>query len=67
MNMNETVTAVNLTSPQPTGPQPIRLHLNGEWVQRSATPRTHLGDFVREQCGLTGIHLGCEHHRRLRR
>jgi carbon-monoxide dehydrogenase small subunit len=61
MNMNETVTAVNPTSPQPTGPQPIRLHLNGEWVQRSATPRTHLGDFVREQCGLTGTHLGCEH------
>jgi carbon-monoxide dehydrogenase small subunit len=56
MNMNETVTPVNSTSPQP-----IRLHLNGEWVQRSATPRTHLGDFVREQCGLTGTHLGCEH------
>jgi carbon-monoxide dehydrogenase small subunit len=60
MNMNETVTAVNPASP-PASPQPIRLHLNGEWVQRSATPRTHLGDFVREQCGLTGTHLGCEH------
>jgi carbon-monoxide dehydrogenase small subunit len=56
MNMNETVTTVD-----PTGAQPIRLHLNGEWVHRSATPRTHLGDFVREQCGLTGTHLGCEH------
>jgi carbon-monoxide dehydrogenase small subunit len=56
MKMNENVTA-ELTA----APQPIRLHLNGEWVQREATPRTHLGDFVREQCGLTGTHLGCEH------
>jgi carbon-monoxide dehydrogenase small subunit len=43
------------------GPQPIRLQLNGKWVQHAAAPRTHLGDFVREQCGLTGTHLGCEH------
>ncbi|MDB5728782.1 MAG: (2Fe-2S)-binding domain protein, partial [Noviherbaspirillum sp.] len=56
MKMNENVTA-ELTA----APQPIRLHLNGDWVQREATPRTHLGDFVREHCGLTGTHLGCEH------
>jgi carbon-monoxide dehydrogenase small subunit len=42
-------------------PQPIRLHLNGAWVRHDAAPRTHLGDFVRDQCGLTGTHLGCEH------
>jgi carbon-monoxide dehydrogenase small subunit len=24
-------------------------------------PRTHLGDFLREHCRLTGTHLGCEH------
>ncbi|RYE92111.1 MAG: 2Fe-2S iron-sulfur cluster binding domain-containing protein, partial [Oxalobacteraceae bacterium] len=42
-------------------PQPIRLHLNGAWVRHDATPRTHLGDFVRDHCGLTGTHLGCEH------
>jgi carbon-monoxide dehydrogenase small subunit len=42
-------------------PQPVRLHLNGAWVRHDATPRTHLGDFVRDQCGLTGTHLGCEH------
>ncbi|MDB5772689.1 MAG: (2Fe-2S)-binding domain protein [Burkholderia sp.] len=56
MKMNE-----NITAEFTAGPQPIRLHLNGEWIQRDATPRTHLGDFVREHCGLTGTHLGCEH------
>jgi len=44
-----------------TEPQPIRLHLNGAWVRHDAAPRTHLGDFVRDHCGLTGTHLGCEH------
>jgi carbon-monoxide dehydrogenase small subunit len=24
-------------------------------------PRTTLADFLRQQCGLTGTHLGCEH------
>jgi carbon-monoxide dehydrogenase small subunit len=56
MKMNE-----NITAEIAAGPQPIRLQLNGEWVQRDATPRTHLGDFVRDHCGLTGTHLGCEH------
>jgi carbon-monoxide dehydrogenase small subunit len=56
MKMNE-----NIAAEFTAGPQPIRLHLNGEWVQRDASPRTHLGDFVRDHCGLTGTHLGCEH------
>jgi carbon-monoxide dehydrogenase small subunit len=56
MKMNEDM-ATALTA----GPQPIRLHLNGAWVRHDATPRTHLGDFVRDYCGLTGTHLGCEH------
>lgn len=56
MKMNENV-AAEFTA----GPQPIRLHLNGQWVQRDTPPRTHLGDFVRDHCGLTGTHLGCEH------
>jgi len=54
--MNEDI-ATALTA----GPQPIRLHLNGAWVRHDAAPRTHLGDFVRDHCGLTGTHLGCEH------
>ncbi|MDB5824273.1 MAG: carbon monoxide dehydrogenase small chain [Herminiimonas sp.] len=45
----------------PTSPaQNVRLNLNGELVEKSAAARTHLADFVREQCGLTGTHLGCE-------
>lgn len=56
MKMNEDI-ATGLS----TAPQPIRLHLNGAWVRHDATPRTHLGDFVRDHCGLTGTHLGCEH------
>ncbi|WP_241672992.1 xanthine dehydrogenase family Fe-S subunit [Lacisediminimonas profundi] len=39
----------------------VRLQVNGEQVEHLAEPRTHLGDFVRDQCGLTGTHLGCEH------
>ena len=35
--------------------------VNGEKLQASAEPRTHLGDFLREQQRLTGTHLGCEH------
>jgi carbon-monoxide dehydrogenase small subunit len=41
--------------------QPISLHINGQLQLHKAAPRTHLGDFLREQCGLTGTHLGCEH------
>ena len=39
----------------------IRLSVNGEAVEASVSPRTHLADFLRESLGLTGTHLGCEH------
>jgi aerobic carbon-monoxide dehydrogenase small subunit len=39
----------------------IRLRVNGEDVTGSVTPRTHLADWLRDQLGLTGTHLGCEH------
>ena len=48
----------------PTPPIPlrtIRVEVNGSVVQRSVEPRRHLVDFLREDCGLTGSHLGCEH------
>src|SRR5690625_2627274 len=38
----------------------ISLNINGRAVSDSCTPRTHLGDFLREQQTLTGLHLGCE-------
>ena len=39
----------------------ITLSVNGETVTADVLPRTHLVDFLREQLGLTGSHLGCEH------
>jgi carbon-monoxide dehydrogenase small subunit len=41
--------------------QTITLTVNGERVTRSVSGRTHLVDFLREDLGLTGSHIGCEH------
>jgi carbon-monoxide dehydrogenase small subunit len=37
------------------------LTVNGQRITRRIEPRTHLVDFLREELGLTGSHLGCEH------
>jgi carbon-monoxide dehydrogenase small subunit len=39
----------------------ITLTVNGERVARKVAARRHLVDFLREDLGLTGTHLGCEH------
>jgi len=39
----------------------IKVTVNNKAVQRSVQPRTHLVDFLREDLGLKGSHLGCEH------
>jgi carbon-monoxide dehydrogenase small subunit len=39
----------------------IRLTANGEPRHGSAEPRKTLADFLREDLGLTGTHVGCEH------
>ncbi len=39
----------------------INLSINGIAVTASVEPRMTLADFLREECGLTGTHLGCEH------
>ncbi len=39
----------------------IALTVNGTEVTVDAQPRVHLADVLREQLGLTGTHLGCEH------
>ncbi len=39
----------------------IRLTLNGEQITQDVEPRAILADTLREACGLTGTHLGCEH------
>jgi carbon-monoxide dehydrogenase small subunit len=38
----------------------ITLTINGEPREVTAPARTHLADVLREHCGLTGTHLGCE-------
>ena len=35
--------------------------VNGTQVTRSIPARQHLVDFLREELGLTGSHIGCEH------
>jgi carbon-monoxide dehydrogenase small subunit len=39
----------------------IALTVNGTPVSRRVQPRQHLVDFLREELGLTGSHIGCEH------
>jgi aerobic carbon-monoxide dehydrogenase small subunit len=39
----------------------ITLTVNGVSYQRATPVRKHLGDFLRQDLGLTGTHLGCEH------
>lgn len=39
----------------------ITLEVNGDPVVGRPEPRTTLADFLREEVGLTGTHLGCEH------
>ncbi|EUA92558.1 2Fe-2S iron-sulfur cluster binding domain protein [Mycobacterium ulcerans str. Harvey] len=37
------------------------MSVNGSRVAARVEPRMTLADFLREKCGLTGTHLGCEH------
>jgi carbon-monoxide dehydrogenase small subunit len=39
----------------------ISFTLNGSPVRRRAPSRKLLSDFLREDCGATGTHVGCEH------
>lgn len=41
--------------------QPVAMCVNGNEVKGVVEPRMTLADFLRERCGLTGTHLGCEH------
>jgi carbon-monoxide dehydrogenase small subunit len=38
-----------------------RLTVNGVLVEHEVEPRRSLSDFLREELGLTGTHVGCEH------
>lgn len=39
----------------------IHVTVNGQLQRHDVAPRTHLVDFLRNDLGLTGSHLGCEH------
>ena len=43
-----------------TVPVELSLTVNGEPVSAAVSPRTHLADFLRDELGLTGTHVGCE-------
>lgn len=40
---------------------PLTLYVNGDRYEVNVEPRKTLADVLREDCGLTGTHLGCEH------
>ena len=40
---------------------PVRVSVNGVRTEATVEPRLTLADYLRENCGLTGTHLGCEH------
>ena len=40
---------------------PVELRVNGTGYRINTEPRRTLADALREECGLTGTHLGCEH------
>jgi carbon-monoxide dehydrogenase small subunit len=39
----------------------VKLTVNGQPREARIEPRLTLADFLREECRLTGTHLGCEH------
>lgn len=40
---------------------PVRIEVNGSTHEREVEPRLTLADFLREELGLKGVHLSCEH------
>jgi aerobic carbon-monoxide dehydrogenase small subunit len=40
---------------------PVQVSVNGRPTEATVEPRLTLADYLRERCGLTGTHLGCEH------
>jgi carbon-monoxide dehydrogenase small subunit len=44
-----------------TEPVDITITVNGRDYRLKVEPRRILADAIREDCGLTGTHLGCEH------
>jgi carbon-monoxide dehydrogenase small subunit len=41
--------------------QLVRIEVNGQTREREVEPRLTLADFLRDELGLKGVHLACEH------
>jgi carbon-monoxide dehydrogenase small subunit len=39
----------------------VSLTVNGRAVRRAVSPRSSAAEFIRQDLGLTGTHIGCEH------
>ncbi len=48
-------------TPLDTPTRRLHVEVNGQTIVRDVECRKHLVDFLREDCGLKGAHLGCEH------
>jgi carbon-monoxide dehydrogenase small subunit len=46
---------------KPVAKREISLEVNGTGFVRTVDVRKTLGDFLRDDLGFTGVHLGCEH------
>ncbi|ANK80862.1 MAG: hypothetical protein TEF_08690 [Rhizobiales bacterium NRL2] len=46
---------------KPSKRRPVTIEVNGEIHRRETDVRRTLADFLRDELGLTGTHLGCEH------
>jgi len=44
-----------------SGKRATAIVVNGVTENRMVEPRMHLIDYLRDECGLTGAHAGCEH------
>jgi aerobic-type carbon monoxide dehydrogenase small subunit (CoxS/CutS family) len=50
-----------MSTPTDVPTRRVRIEVNGTTFVRDVECRRHLVDFLREDCGLKGSHLGCEH------
>jgi aerobic-type carbon monoxide dehydrogenase small subunit (CoxS/CutS family) len=50
-----------MNTPSDTPTARVSITVNGSAVVRQVECRKHLVDFLRDDCGLKGSHLGCEH------
>ena len=44
-----------------SAPVAVRVTVNGVRYEKTVEPRVLLSDFIRQELGLTGTHVGCEH------